>query len=106
VGPATAAKLLDRAAGRPLAEALREMRPPAAAAQAWQPFVAMCEVLAQRVPGWPAELEHVRQWYQPLMQERFDDAMVRAGDLDQLQNMAGASMSREQFLTDLTLDPP
>jgi DNA helicase-2/ATP-dependent DNA helicase PcrA len=55
---------------------------------------------------WPAEFERVRQWYQPHLEQRYSDAMVRAGDLDQLQRIATLYPSRQAFLTDLTLDPP
>jgi DNA helicase-2/ATP-dependent DNA helicase PcrA len=48
----------------------------------------------------------VRTWYQPLLEQKFADALVRAGDLDQLAKMAGGFGSRQEFLTDLTLDPP
>src|SRR5204863_360734 len=48
----------------------------------------------------------VRQWYQPHLEQRYPDAAVRAGDLEQLQRIAGGYGSRAHFLTDLTLDPP
>ena len=48
----------------------------------------------------------MRQWYQPHLEQRYPDAQVRAGDLDQLQRIAVGYPSRAQFLTDLTLDPP
>ena len=48
----------------------------------------------------------MRQWYQPHLEQRFDDAIVRAGDLDQLARIATTYPSRARFLTDLTLDPP
>jgi len=48
----------------------------------------------------------VRRWYQPHLEQRFPDAVVRARDLDQLQGIAAVYQSRTRFLTDLTLDPP
>lgn len=48
----------------------------------------------------------VRRWYQPHFERRYDDAAVRAGDLDQLQQIANTFPTRQKFLTDLTLDPP
>ncbi len=48
----------------------------------------------------------MRQWYQPHLEQRYPDAVVRAGDLDQLQRIAAGYPSRTRFLTDLTLDPP
>jgi DNA helicase-2/ATP-dependent DNA helicase PcrA len=105
IGPATAARMLDRLAGRSSAE-VASLHPPAAAGEHWPAFAALMQALATREPGWPAEMELVRQWYEPLMQERFDDWPVRAGDLDQLVRIAAGAASREAFLTDLTLDPP
>ena len=48
----------------------------------------------------------VRAWYQPHLEQKFADALVRAGDLDQLAKIAAGYASRQEFLTDLTLDPP
>jgi DNA helicase-2/ATP-dependent DNA helicase PcrA len=55
---------------------------------------------------WPADFERVRQWYQPHLEQRYADAVLRTGDLDQLQRIAALYPSRQTFLTDLTLDPP
>ena len=53
-----------------------------------------------------AQFDLVRQWYQPHLEHRYADAVVRSGDLDQLQRIASGYSSRAQFLTELTLDPP
>jgi DNA helicase-2/ATP-dependent DNA helicase PcrA len=37
---------------------------------------------------WPAEFERVRHWYQPHLEQRYADAVVRTADLDQLQRIA------------------
>ncbi|HET6926570.1 MAG TPA: ATP-dependent helicase [Hyphomicrobiaceae bacterium] len=104
IGPATAGKVLDRMAVRLPADALTTFQPPTKAAHAWPDLVA----LMQRVgaAGWPAELDLVRQWYQPHLERRHADALIRAADLDQLQRIAAGYGSRVHFLTDLTLDPP
>ena len=63
----------------------------------------------QRLHGrgceWPEEIEEVRRWYQPHLDQHYEDAVVRAGDLDQLQRIA-AGYPSVPFLTDFTLDPP
>ena len=59
-----------------------------------------------RAAEWPAEIDLVREWYQPHLEQKFADALVRAGDLDQLAKIAAGYASRQEFLTDLTLDPP
>jgi DNA helicase-2/ATP-dependent DNA helicase PcrA len=105
-GPATASRVLDAMAGRPIADALAAFRPPAKAADAWRELVALMQDLSAPAAGWPAELDRIRQWYQPHLESRYADAVVRSADLDQLVRIAGGYPSREAFLTDLTLDPP
>jgi len=106
VGPATAGKILDRMAGRSPIDALATFPAPAKAAEPWRELVGLMQRLHARAEGWPAEFDGVRQWYQPHLEQRYPDALVRAGDLDQLQRIAAAYDSRARFLTDLTLDPP
>jgi DNA helicase-2/ATP-dependent DNA helicase PcrA len=106
LGPATAAKVLDAMAGRSAIDALATFRAPAKAADAWRDLVGLIQSLSAPEVGWPAELELVRQWYQPHLERRYADAVVRSGDLDQLVRIAAGYPSREAFLTDLTLDPP
>jgi DNA helicase-2/ATP-dependent DNA helicase PcrA len=48
----------------------------------------------------------VRRWYQPHLERLYDDARVRLGDLEQLEQLAANAPSRERFLSDFTLDPP
>jgi DNA helicase-2/ATP-dependent DNA helicase PcrA len=106
VGPSTAGKVLDRMAGRAPVDALSTFRPPAKAAHQWRDLVTLMQHLHGQVSEWPAEFDRARQWYQPHLEQRYPDAVVRAGDLDQLQRIAAGYPSRARFLTDLTLDPP
>jgi DNA helicase-2/ATP-dependent DNA helicase PcrA len=55
---------------------------------------------------WAPQMGLVRRWYQPHLERLYDDARVCLGDLEQLEQLAAASPSRERFLSDLTLDPP
>ena len=106
LGPATAGKALDSMQGRPPIDALAAFHPPAKSVEHWRDLVALMRFLYSQAPEWPAELERVRRWYQPHLEHRYADAVVRAGDLDQLQRIAAGYSSRAKFLTDLTLDPP
>jgi len=106
IGPAIAGKVLDRMGGRSAIDALATFSPPAKAAEQWRDLVPLMQDLNGDAAGWPAELDRVRQWYQPHLEQRYPDAVVRAGDLDQLQRIASGYSSRGNFLTDLTLDPP
>jgi DNA helicase-2/ATP-dependent DNA helicase PcrA len=106
VGPSTAGKVLDRLAGRNMVDALATFAPPAKVASRWRDLVELMTALRKEDAEWPAQLDLVRQWYQPYLEQKHADAIVRAGDLDQLQRIAAGASSRTQFLTDLTLDPP
>ncbi len=107
IGPATAGKAFDRvAAGATPFAPLLIFRPPAAAQEAWPAFVELLEQLHGGSSGWPVDIEAARTWFAPHFEERYADAAVRAGDLDQLVRIAGQYASRERFLTELTLDPP
>ncbi|MCX5497670.1 ATP-dependent helicase [Kaistia dalseonensis] len=107
VGPMIAGRLLDAVAGAidPL-EALKGFAPPARASEDWPAFLALITALRSRQAGWPAEVEAVRNWYEPHLDRIHEDAAMRLADLVQLEQIAGGYASRERFLTELTLDPP
>ncbi|WP_225782264.1 ATP-dependent helicase [Xenophilus sp. Marseille-Q4582] len=107
IGPATAARLLDamQAAADP-AQALQDFRPPANAAEAWRDFAQTWGALRLGAVGWPGQMELARQWYLPHLERLHEDAVVRAGDIAQLVQLAAGYASRERFITELTLDPP
>jgi DNA helicase-2/ATP-dependent DNA helicase PcrA len=106
IGPGSAGKLLDRMANRSLVQSLALYRPPARTAEDWPALSLLMQQLWTNAAGWPAEIDLVRTWYQPYLEHRHADASVRAGDLDQLAKIAAGYGSRQEFLTDLTLDPP
>ena len=72
----------------------------------WRAFLDLMKQLQEGAAGWPAELNLLRQWYQPHLERLHDDAAIRAADLLQLEQIAAGYTSRERFLTELTLDPP
>jgi DNA helicase-2/ATP-dependent DNA helicase PcrA len=107
IGPATAARLLDAVGeAADAGAAVAAFEAPARAQGDWEPFVALYRTL--RSPGlrWPIDIELVKDWYLPHLERLYDDAPVRAADLEQLVQLAGGYGSRESFLTELTLDPP
>jgi DNA helicase II / ATP-dependent DNA helicase PcrA len=107
IGPTTAGRILDAVAtATDAAWALSEVPQPPKAGQHWTDLVHLVGRLSGREIGWPLELAHVRQWYQPLMEDRFEDAAIRIDDVHQLEQVASGYPSREKFLTELTLDPP
>jgi DNA helicase II / ATP-dependent DNA helicase PcrA len=106
VGPSTAGRVLDAMAGRDAVDALATFRPPAKATEQWRDLVELVRNLRRQGANWPADMDCARQWYQPYLEQRYPDATVRIGDLDQLRRIAGGYPSRAEFLTSLTLDPP
>ncbi|MBV8747968.1 MAG: ATP-dependent helicase, partial [Xanthobacteraceae bacterium] len=107
IGPVSAARILDElsASGHGLMS-LCAVTPPARAAQGWPSLVEAMEELQRASRGWPAELERICAWYDPHLERRHEDAVVRRADLAQLMQIASTYPSRERFLTELTLDPP
>ena len=106
VGPATAARALECAAGGDPMHDLVALAPPAASRQDWPSFVETLRLVRGRAAGWPAELDLVCRWYEPHLARIHDDAAMRQADLVQLAQIAQSYPSRERFLTELTLDPP
>ncbi|HEX2336513.1 MAG TPA: ATP-dependent helicase [Hyphomicrobiaceae bacterium] len=106
IGPTTAGKIFERIAGQSFLPALAGFATPAKASSAWCGLVELMHKLSDDGADWPAQFELVAQWYQPHLEQRYADAKVRAGDLDQLQRITGGYPTRSHFLTDLTLDPP
>src|SRR4029077_10757163 len=85
---------------------LAHFTPPAAACVAWPGFCRMIERLRDVGTPWTGQVALVREWYQPQLERLYDYAAARAGDLDQLEQIAAGYTTRERFLTELTLDPP
>ncbi|RFB76727.1 ATP-dependent helicase [Methylovirgula sp. 4M-Z18] len=107
IGSATAQHALDAMADSidPFEKLTALPCPPRAAAD-WPDFVAMLHRLHAGQAGWPAEIGHVRNWYEPHLARIHDDSEARRADLLQLEDIASGYASRERFLTELTLDPP
>jgi DNA helicase-2/ATP-dependent DNA helicase PcrA len=106
IGPKVAGKIFDLIAdyGAPI-QRLAEYKPPAAAAEKWTSLVELLNRLM--VSGhWPADIEAIRQWYTPILENEFDDPAPRIADLVQLTDIAFGYPSRSKFLSELALDPP
>src|SRR5207245_8320361 len=58
-----------------------------------------------RLPG-NAHYRMERQCYHQQLERLDDYVAARAGDLDPLEQIAAGYLTRERFLTELTLDPP
>jgi DNA helicase-2/ATP-dependent DNA helicase PcrA len=92
----------------PLAHFLREpLSVPKGAAQGIRDLrEAMGDCLdADALP--PAgQLARLRTFLEPVIARKYDAAVARTRDLEQLELLASESVSRGAFLADLTLDPP
>jgi len=86
--------------------ALAAWRPPAAAFEFWGALVDVISDLGSEGRGWEGQVGLARQWYGPHLNRIFEESTVRASDLEQLERIALQFSSREQFLSELTLDPP
>ncbi|MBI4214215.1 MAG: ATP-dependent helicase [Chloroflexi bacterium] len=53
-----------------------------------------------------AQVERLRGFYDSALERLYENAEPRLRDLQQLEQMAGRYLSRQDFLTDLVLDPP
>jgi DNA helicase-2/ATP-dependent DNA helicase PcrA len=107
IGPATARAVLAQVSGEAsAADALARFSPPAAATALWPGFCGVIARLRDASTAWQGQIGLVRAWYQPLLDRLYDYPASRVGDLDQLEQIASGYISRERFLTELTLDPP
>ena len=108
IGPGTAAKILEKVEGQQhrVAKILAGLNVPKAAVNDWPRFVRLIREMRQGKRSWPAELQIVRKWYEPLLHYKYDDdPQVRLPDIAQLQQIGAGYDSRGRFLTDLALDP-
>ena len=54
----------------------------------------------------PVQVHRVREFYAPLLQEKYDPAEPRLRDLEQLELIASRYKTRQRMLLEMTLDPP
>ena len=107
VGPKIAARILDNLQSAPPGAALLAEQPvPEGVRAAWIEFAALVEGAGAGRAEWPACAEQVARWYETQMDRLYEDAAIRAADIQQLARLASTYPGRERFLTELTLDPP
>lgn len=106
VGPANADRCMKvfEASGYEW-KTLAQYQMPAAANDDWHALTQLLRDLASS-NQWAGQLEQVHAWYRPHLERIYDAAQVRAGDIEQLQRLASQFANREQFITEMTLDPP
>lgn len=107
VGPAVAEKVLDFLALNQFDPAcLGQFKSRITAGESWRGLVPLLDgIHGNRIP-WQEQMQAVSLWYREILEERYDNHLVRAGDIEQLALIARQYPSRERFLSELTLDPP
>jgi DNA helicase-2/ATP-dependent DNA helicase PcrA len=65
----------------------------------------LVDIHHNRIP-WQEQMKAVNLWYRDILEEHYDNHLVRNGDIEQLAMIALQYPSRERFLSELTLDPP
>jgi len=62
--------------------------------------------VTRKAPALATQIELIRRYYEPIFNRVYENAKMRLRDLEQLEQIAAGYRSRQQFITDLTLDPP
>ncbi len=107
VGPRTAQRVIEHLDERNGDwRALRDCEVPAAARQEFSGLLDLLTGLAGATAQWPGDVGRVRTWYEPYLEALYEAPVVRAGDLEQLEQVAGHYPNRERFLSELIIDPP
>jgi DNA helicase II / ATP-dependent DNA helicase PcrA len=107
VGPAVAAKAFGWLEAHGFSPAaLADWRPPPAAAPYWPGLVELLAGVGDGDGDWHGQVGRARDWYRPQLERLYEEWPVRLGDLDALEQIAARYATREQFLTELSLDPP
>lgn len=107
IGPAKARSLLGMLPLRPNPfEAWRATQPPAAARKLWPDFVKLMETLCDSQVPLVSQVAAIREFYEPLLPELYDNPNSRARDLEQVELIASRFADRRTMLTEITLDPP
>lgn len=108
IGNARASALLDSfQQDRFELQSWKEFRPPAAAQTHWPLFLSLLQILmSSDAAGLPSQLHHVRRFYAPLLEKKYDQSQARLRDLEQLEQISARFEDRSTFLAEITLDPP
>jgi len=61
---------------------------------------------ARKPPALASQIELIRSYFEPIFDRVYENAKARIRDLEQLEQIAAGYRSRQQFISDLTLDPP
>jgi DNA helicase-2/ATP-dependent DNA helicase PcrA len=107
IGPAKARDLMSQLLAGPRDFAVwAEAKVPGAAKDCWPKFVKLMRSLAGTEQPLPAQVATVLGFYEPLLQDKYDNADSRLRDLEQLEQLAERFEDRRTMLAEMALDPP
>jgi DNA helicase-2/ATP-dependent DNA helicase PcrA len=107
VGPAHAKRAISHLGENQFdVQSWKRHSPPGAAAGQWPGFVDLMARLAPNDLPLAEQIALIRAFYSPILHKRYDQAPMRARDIEQLEAICANFRSRGQMLTDLALDPP
>ena len=107
IGPATAAKAVAHVTRQNDPRAIRSFAAPPAAREGMRQLAdVMDDLVACGAEKPAAHVQRIRTYYDEVMEHRYENAPQRKRDLEHIEQIASGYRSRQQFLTDLTLDPP
>jgi len=107
IGPVMAARTLDALAeNNHRFSAFTGFRTTNGNGGLWLELVELLCLLSDEKQAWHGQMEQVRNWYQPVLELNYSDHFVRNGDIEQLEIIGEQYANRQQFLAELTLDPP
>jgi DNA helicase-2/ATP-dependent DNA helicase PcrA len=108
IGPKRARRLMDviiQAGGK--VDAWKEIQLTDAARETWVAFLAlMRKLFRSQSLKLATQIELIRRFYEPILEQKYDNAGPRRRDLEQVEQLATRFGDRQSMLTQMTLDPP
>jgi DNA helicase-2/ATP-dependent DNA helicase PcrA len=87
--------------------AWEDVKPPAASRVLWPELVKLLKNLHDNGDmDLTQQVSLVREFYTPLLLEKYDNPPVRLRDIEQMEEMVARFASRQDMLADMALDPP
>ncbi|MBN2292568.1 MAG: ATP-dependent helicase [Pirellulales bacterium] len=106
VGAKTAYALMELATQAPGFGAWKDWKPPKATAAVWTSFRELMEFLAAGDCSLSAQIGRIREFFTPILAEKYDNAEPRKRDLEQLEALSVRYETRQELLAEMALDPP
>ncbi|NLY00265.1 MAG: ATP-dependent helicase [Rhodopirellula sp.] len=108
VGPKKAGDLLrELGAADGRFDAWQKAKVPAGSKEVWPDFVKLMTSLAGDGEGdLRRQIRRAIDFYEPILEESFENAPQRLADLEQLEQIAASFPDRASMLADLAIDPP